>query len=165
MYDQSVLTITTVIFATRWLLAGSGRGQRVGDSVCFKGKIGVRLLFGLVGRVVFYGAGVGRKEIHPLTVPCGVRGLSGDGQTALQDVLNYRSSQKAGEEVELGYLEGLIARRLRPRGQFGVQRVYTGSSSLTALRMQRSKLLHKVGASWFRRGCLWQRGMPGCGHP
>jgi hypothetical protein len=43
--------------------------------------------------------------------------------------------------------------------------VYTRYSSLTALQMQRSKLLHQVGASWFRRGCLWQRDMPGCGHP
>ncbi len=43
--------------------------------------------------------------------------------------------------------------------------VYTRYSSLKALQMQRSKLLHQVGASWFRRGCLWQRDMPGCGHP
>jgi hypothetical protein len=46
-----------------------------------------------------------------------------------------------------------------------LERVYTKYSSLTALQMQRSKLLHQVGASWFRRGCLWQRGMPGWVHP
>jgi hypothetical protein len=57
--DRSWLTILVSVFTIRWFLASSAsqRAKRVGDSVHFKGMIGIRLLFGLGGAMFLYGAG------------------------------------------------------------------------------------------------------------